>query len=204
MTDLVFPYAEYAPNHSLTELWIALLIGIVFGVFLEQAGMGSAKRIMGQFTLRNFAVLKVMFSAILTCAIGLYWLAQMGYLNYDLLAVEPTYLWAQIVGAVIFGVGFVLGGLCPGTACVAIASGRGDGLTLLVGIFGGIVLFNESFALIEPLYYSSPVEARTLPQLLEWGEHIMLAILTLIALGAFVVAHRIEKLQSPGQQEITS
>ena len=202
--DIALPLATYASTDAMTNLWIALGIGVIFGVFLEQGGMGSATRIMGQFTLRNFAVLKIMFSAIVTCAIGLYWFAQVGLLNYDQLVIEPTYLWAQASGAILFGFGFIVGGLCPGTACVAVASGRGDGVALLIGIFAGIVLFNETFTLLEPLYYSAPVEARSLPQLLEWGEHQMLALLTTVALSAFLVAHRIEKSHAANDRKQTS
>ena len=44
----------------------AVLIGIAFGFALERAGLGSARKLTGQFYGTDFTVFKVMFSAILT------------------------------------------------------------------------------------------------------------------------------------------
>lgn len=175
------------------ELWIALAVGVAFGFFLEQGGMGSARKIAGQFYLRDLAVLKIMFSAILTAAIGLFWFARIGLLDYDRLFVEPTFLGSQAVGGLIFGAGFVIGGLCPGTSCVAASSGRLDGVVLLAGMLGGILIFNESFPLIEGLYRSGALGPATLPDVLGISYGVSLVILVAVALGAFRFAHWAEK-----------
>ena len=70
-------------------------------------------------------MLKVMFSAIVTAMLGAFWLGRLGVIDLAAIYVPETFLAPQIVGGLIFGVGFVLAGLCPGTSCVAAASGRG-------------------------------------------------------------------------------
>ena len=64
----------------------------------------------------------------------------------------PSIYGAQIVGGLIFGVGFVMGGWCPGTAAVGLASGRLDALVFLAGAGIGSVLFNEMFGLLKGIY----------------------------------------------------
>lgn len=170
-----------------------LLIGGVFGWFLEQGGMGNAMRIAGQFYFRDLAVLKVMFSAIITTAIGLFWFARLGLLDYDSLIFLETYIWPQAIGGLIFGAGFVLGGLCPGTSCVALASGKLDGGALLLGLLAGIVLFNESFFLFETLYYSGARGELLLPQMFGQSHAKILLVLVALGLGAFAAAEQLER-----------
>jgi hypothetical protein len=174
-------------------LWIALFIGIGFGIFLEQGGMGSAAKISGQFYWRDLSVLKIMLSAIVTAAMGLFWFARLGWLDYGMVFVEPTFIWPQLVGGLLFGLGFVTGGLCPGTSCVAAASGRIDGLVLLLGLLIGIFIFNEAFSLIEAFYRSGSVGRSLLPDVLHISNITTLSILVLLAIAAFAVAELIEK-----------
>ena len=89
---------------------IAFLIGISFGFWLERAGFGSAKKLTAQFYLRDLAVLKVMFTAIITCMVGLLYLVLFGWIDLSLVYINPTYLWPQIFGGLILGAGFVVGG----------------------------------------------------------------------------------------------
>lgn len=174
-------------------LWIALFLGIGFGIFLEQGGMGDARKISAQFYLRDLAVMKVMFSAVVTAALGLFWFAKLGWLDYDLIFVPPTYVWPQILGGIVFGAGFVTGGLCPGTSCVAVASGRLDGLALLFGLFVGIFLFNEFFDYFEEFYRSGSLGSIALPEYLGVSTASLLVGLVVVALALFLGAEAIER-----------
>ena len=94
---------------------------------LERAGFGDARNLTNIFYFRDMRVLRVMFSAIVTCLVGLIILSQIGLFDYSVLldySLLPTYLWPQIVGGLIFGVGFAVGGYCPGTAAVGVVSGK--------------------------------------------------------------------------------
>src|SRR5689334_3744209 len=99
-------------------LALALGLGAAFGWTLERAGLGSARVIAGQFYGRDFTVFKVMFSALVTAMLGVFWLGRLGVLDVARLDLPPTVPLAQLAGGLVFGVGFLLAGLCPGTSCV--------------------------------------------------------------------------------------
>lgn len=132
-------------------MFASLLIGIAFGAALENAGFGSSRRLAGIFYFRDMAVLKVMFSAVITAMLGLACAKAGGWVTTENIYFLPTIYSAQIIGGLLFGVGFVVGGWCPGTGAVGIASGRIDALVFMLGIVGGSIVYNEVYPLIAPL-----------------------------------------------------
>jgi thiosulfate/3-mercaptopyruvate sulfurtransferase len=131
---------------------IAAVVGIIFGFFLEQAGFGSSRKLSSVFYLTDMAVLKVMFTAVITAMMGFTYLSALGLIRTDSVYLLPTIYGAQIAGGLLLGAGFVIGGWCPGTAIAGIASGRLDALLFLIGGLAGSILFNEMFPLVKPLY----------------------------------------------------
>lgn len=176
-----------------SSLIVALLIGIAFGVALERAGLGSARKLAGQFYLADFTVIKVMMSAMLTAMLGAFWLSRFGLLDLHALYVPETYLAPQITGGIIFGVGFVLSGLCPGTSCVAAASGRGDGLATVGGLFAGVLLTGMAFPWIKGFYASTALGAFTVPELLHAPYGVVVAVVAAGAVGMFSLLARYER-----------
>ncbi len=153
----------------------ALLIGVAFGFFLERAGFGSSKKLTGVFYFKDMAVIKVMFTAVITAALGLSCCVVLGIVSIDGVYLMPTIYGAYIVGGLIFGVGFVMGGWCPGTAAAGVASGKLDAVIFLAGAIVGSALFNETFGLVRPVY--------------EWGQSGVLFIYDTLGMskGAFNV-----------------
>ena len=137
---------------SSAALVVSLLVGFGFGFALERAGFGSSRKLSGIFYVRDMTVLRVMFTAMITAMIGLHLAMALGIITSDQIYFLPTVYGAQIVGGLLFGVGFALGCWCPGTAAVGLASGRLDALLFLIGAALGSILFNELFDLIKPLY----------------------------------------------------
>ena len=137
---------------------LALLIGVAFGFVLERAGFGSSRRLAGIFYFRDMAVLKVMFSGLVTAMLGIAYLTAFGIVSLDGIYLMPTAYGAQIVGGLIFGVGFVLSGWCPGTAAAGLASGKLDALLCLVGAVIGSIIFNETYSSVAPLQTDSGVQ----------------------------------------------
>lgn len=176
-----------------TSLAMAFGIGIVFGWFLERGGMGDANKLAGQFYLRDFAVFKVMFAAILTAMIGLFWLARIGWVDASLIYVPETYLLPQLAGGVVFGVGFVMAGLCPGTSCVAAATGRIDGLAAAGGMLAGVLLFAELYPRLAAFHASTALGTLTLPSLLSLPIGVVIFVVTLAGIAGFAVAERVER-----------
>ena len=142
------------------------LIGVLFGFFLEQAGFGSSRKLTGIFYFKDMAVLKVMFTGVVVALVGYRFLVALGWLSPSDVLVLDTYWAAQIVGGLIFGVGFVMGGWCPGTAFVGMACAKLDAVVFLVGAALGSIAFNEFFPLVQPLYTGMHAGALDLPRTL--------------------------------------
>jgi uncharacterized protein len=172
--------------------WIALAIGIAFGFALERAGLGDARKLAGQFQLTDFTVLKVLFSAIVTAMLGAFWLARFGLLDLSQVYVPETFLLPQLAGGALFGAGFALAGLCPGTSCVAAATGRGDGAFVMMGMFAGVLLTGLGFGALRHFYESTARGAWTLPDALHLPAGIVVCLVVLLALGMFAAAERWE------------
>jgi uncharacterized protein len=164
-------------------LMFALAIGVAFGFTLERAGLGSAPKLAGQFYLADFTVMKVMFTAIVVAMTGVFWLARVGAIDLANVFVPETFLLPQLAGGAIFGAGFLIAGLCPGTSCVAAASGRGDGLAVMAGMFSGILVAGLGFT---SFYTSTAFGPWTLPDIL----HVSYGAIVGAILFAFAVAVR--------------
>ena len=186
------PFYQFGLFGNDTALLLAVPIGIGFGFFLEQAGFGSSVKLAQQFYLRDLTVFKVMFTAIVTAMLGLFWLSWIGFVDLSLVRVLPTYLIPQFAGGLVFGVGFVMGGYCPGTCCVAAVTGKMDGWIHLTGMFAGILLFGELFPFLGDWYSSTPMGEITLSQAFNLSHGTTLLLIVLAAIAGFYGAEKLE------------
>lgn len=174
------------------RLLTALIIGIGFGFSLEQAGFSSSRKLAGMFYGYDTTVLKVFFTAAVVALIGAQLLSFFGLLDLDLVFVNQFYVLPAIIGGVVMGLGFVMGGFCPGTGFSALAIGKIDALFYLVGGFCGAWLFAEVYPLISGFAnsgYKGPVKIN------EWlgiNPAVFSLFLILIAAAMFWVAEKAE------------
>lgn len=187
------PYFKFGAFGDEASLVVAFLIGIGFGWFLERAGFGSAKKLVSQFYLNDLAVFKVMFTAIVTAMLGIFYLGWMGVLDLDLLYLPTTHLWPQIVGGLVLGAGFVIGGYCPGTSMVAMATGKLDAIFYVGGVLAGVFVVGETFPLVKGFYESGNFGRLTLPQVLHLPYGVVVFLVVLMALGGFAAAEWAER-----------
>ncbi len=132
--------------------YIALLIGFFFGFILERAGFGSSRKLSGVFYFRDMAVIKVMMTAMVTTMIGLAIFTGLGLINpLSQIYHMKTYYGTHLISGLIFGVGFVVSGWCPGTGAVGAASGKIDAMVFIVAGVLGSILYNEVYPIIKPL-----------------------------------------------------
>jgi len=190
---MIFPLIDGDAGSGGAGLTVALVLGVAFGFALERAGLGSARKLAGQFYGRDLTVLKVMFSAIVTAALGVLWLSRLGLLDASRVYVPETWLLPQAAGGAVFGIGLVAAGLCPGTSCVAAATGRRDGVAVVGGMLAGVLLFAEAFPLLDRFYDSTPRGTLTIPSLLHVSPAVATAALVAMALGMFAGAERWER-----------
>lgn len=177
-----------------TGAWaVYLAIGFAFGFVLESSGFGDGRKLAGQFYLTDLAVLKVMFTAIVVCMILLFWSTALGWLDYDDVWVNPTYLWPGVVGGLIMGVGFILGGYCPGTSLVSMATLKVDGAFFVAGVATGVFLFGETVSGFSDFWYSTNYGRLTLPEWLGLETGVVVFLVTCLALFMFWGATRLRR-----------
>lgn len=130
---------------SLATVLISLGLGVSFGAILQRVQASSPDRIVGTLTLRDLTILKFMMLAIGVGAMGIGLLTAVGvaHLNVKGLSLLPV-----VVGGLVFGVGFGLGGYCPGTCLVGAAEGRRDALFTIAGGLLGVFVY----ALAHPFF----------------------------------------------------
>ena len=187
------PFYKLGAFGDETSLVVAFLIGIGFGFALERAGFGSAKKLVSQFYLSDLAVFKVMFTAIVTAMLGVTYLSWAGFLDLSLVYLVPTYWAAQVVGGLVLGAGFVVGGYCPGTSLVSTATGKLDGLLFVLGFAAGTLGFAVAFPLVKSLYTAGSLGTRTLPQVLGIPYGVLVFAVVVVAVLGFAGATWVEK-----------
>jgi uncharacterized protein len=124
------------------SLVLAIVFGFFFGLLLQRGRVANYDTIVNQFRLKDFTVLKVMFTAIVVGGIGVLALHQMGHATYH---IKPANMLGVVLGAGIFGVGMVTYGYCPGTGIAAIATGSLHALVGFAGMLVGGILYALSF-----------------------------------------------------------
>lgn len=178
------------------SLIIAFIIGIAFGFALERGGFGNARILAAQFYFTNMRVFKVMFTAIVTAMLGIFFLAWIGILDLSLIYVSTTYMVPQVVGGLVLGIGFVVGGYCPGTSFVAASTGRKDGLIFIVGVVFGIFAFGEVFPFIKDFFYSTNMGQVQIHEFFGVSYGIIVLAVVIMAIGGFIGAEYVEKLMA--------
>ena len=125
---------------SSKQLALGLLFGVMFGFLLQKGGVAKYHILLGVLLLEDFTVVKVMLTAIIVGSIGIFGLHSLGLVQLN---IKPTQYAANIVGGLIFGVGFALLGYCPGTGAAALGQGNWDAIAGIAGLMTGSYLFAE-------------------------------------------------------------
>lgn len=173
---------------------VYLFLGVAFGWTLETAGFGRSTKLAAQFYFKEMTVLKVMFTGIVVAMLLIFLASGLGLLDYNLLWVNPTYLVPGIVGGLIMGFGFIIGGFCPGTSLVGAVTGKLDALFFVVGGLFGIFLFGETVGSFETWWNSTFMGRFTLPDLFGTSVGVVVLLVVIMALGAFAFAEVAERL----------
>ena len=182
------PYGNLLHPGTLVYFSVFLLIGLAFGAILEMSGFGDSRKLAAQFYFKDLTVLKVMFTAIVVAAVLIFLSSSLGLLNYDRLWVNPTYLYPEIVGGLIMGVGFIVGGFCPGTSLVAASTLKLDGIVFVLGGLFGVWAFGESVGSFADFFNSSYYGRLTVFDWLGIPAGVVVLLLTLMALAMFYLA----------------
>ena len=190
----MFPLVKLCNIPFEIDYFFALIIGLFFGFALEQAGFGNARKLAATFYFKDMTVVKVMFTAIITAMTGLILLINFELLDVSLYWINPTYLIPGIVGGLLMGVGFIVGGYCPGTGIVGVATGKVDAFYNLLGGFTGIFVFIKVVPFFYDFYNSSYMGKRvTLSSYFDISLSIVGVLVLVMAIGMFIFSEYAEK-----------
>jgi len=178
-----------------------LPIGFVFGFALFHAGFTDSRRIAWAFYFKDVGVPVVMFSAIATGMLGLWGMSLIGVLDISLVYMLPTYLLPMAIGGLIFGLGMVIGGYCPGTAAASVATGKVDAMVFIVGFLVGSMVFADFFPVWGDFYNSDYMGAFRLDQWMGIGLGPTVLIIVLIAVGGTLTMRFVQNKVWPTTEE---
>lgn len=179
----------------------AFIIGLAFGFILENAGFSSSRKLVGVFYGYDFVVLRVFFTAALTAIIGLLFFNYLGWIDLQKIWVNPLYVTPTLVGGAIMGLGFIMGGFCPGTSITAVSIGKIDAMFFVLGIFLGVFIFGETYPLFEGLHnsgYKGPVKVY---ESLGMSRELFVFLLIVAALAVFYATAAIQRRVSKSSKK---
>ena len=128
------------------NLVLAIFFGLIFGFLLQKGGAAKYNVLMGVLLLEDFTVVKLMLSAIVVGMLGVFTLVALGKAKLNL---KATKIGANVIGGLIFGVGFALLAYCPGTGAAALGQGNWDALFGIIGLLAGSYIYAELSATLE-------------------------------------------------------
>ncbi|BAV32662.1 hypothetical protein SCL_0340 [Sulfuricaulis limicola] len=172
---------------------LLVLAGVLFGYFIESAGLSSPRKLTAQFALRDWTVFRVMFTAIVVAAIGLWLFDVAGWLRFDALKIPTMFFWAMALGGALLGAGMAIGGYCPGTSVVGLFAGRLDALFFMLGMMIGMTVFSLSYDSLQTVYQAGKGPAgQTLSGLTGLPTWLWLLLLAGMAAGGFLIGNWFE------------
>ena len=170
------------------NILIGFFIGIGFGWVLEASGFTNTRKLAGVFYGYDATVIKVFFTAAMTAAIGLLILHNLKVIDIELTFYPKTFWIPTLVGGAIMGLGFIIGGFCPGTSLCAASTGRIDAITFITGVFLGIFGFIFSYDfLFKGLRKSGNMGKTDIAQWLGINDGVFIFIMIVITIASFYV-----------------
>jgi hypothetical protein len=155
----------------MNELYSGLITGILFGFLLQKGQVLRYDKQLGAMRLLDMTIMKFMLSAILVAMVGLYGLNEYGLIKFSL---KETIIGANVIGGLLFGIGWAVVGYCPGTAVGALGEGRWDAAFGLAGMLVGAALFAEAYPAVKTT-------------ILTWGNYGKITIPTALGVNPWPV-----------------
>jgi uncharacterized membrane protein YedE/YeeE len=179
----LYPQELLNPEYNLL---IGALIGIGFGFLLEASGFTNTRKLAGVFYGYDATVVKVFFTAAVTALIGLFILHYMGWIDITKTFYPKTFWIPTLIGGAIMGLGFIIGGFCPGTSLSAAATGKIDAMVFILGVMIGIFGFIFSYETVwEGLRKAGNMGRVNLPQWLGIKEGLFIFLFTVLTIVTF-------------------
>lgn len=164
-------------------LLLGLITGILFGFLLQKARVLRYDKQLGALRLMDMTIVKFMFSSILVGMAGVYLLSDLGLAK---LSLKSTVLGGNILGGLIFGLGWGMLGYCPGTSAGALGEGRWDALWGILGMLGGAALYAEAYPVLKTTVLTwGNLGKITIPQILGVSHWVIIPLFVVGGLALF-------------------
>lgn len=168
----------------MSEQWLGLATGVCFGALLQQGRVLRFEKQVGAMLLKDMTIMKFMMSAILVGMVGIHLAVAAGLAQ---LSPKATQIGANVVGGLLFGLGWAVMGFCPGTSVGAVAEGRWHALFAVAGMLAGAALYAEAYPRLEKtLLTIGGLGKLTLPGVLGMSAWAVIPALGLAFLLVFV------------------
>ena len=130
---------------------VYLLFGVVFGFVLSRSGAADYDQIQAMFLLQDFQLYGIIGSAVACTAPVLWLIRRHGRTAFGRpldLPLKSLHR-GNIVGGLLFGVGWSIAGMCPGPIFVNIGEGKVYALAALAGALTGAGAFGRLYARLQ-------------------------------------------------------
>ncbi|MEO9590164.1 YeeE/YedE thiosulfate transporter family protein [Rhodopirellula bahusiensis] len=179
----------------LWKLALGLVTGMIFGLLLQKGRVAKFHVIVNQFLFRDWTVVKIMGTAVVVGAVGIYALLPTDAVS---LHIKPLVWFGVVVGGIAFGVGMAIFGYCPGTSVAACGEGRRDAMVGVIGMLLGAGLYVLLYPQLSGLLNSWGDAGKiTLPEWSSTTPWLWVGGLCLLAAGAFAVLMRRSGSKTP-------
>lgn len=167
----------------MTELLLGLVTGVLFGALLQQGRVLRYEKQVGAMLLQDMTIFKFMLSAIVVGMIGINLLVSLGVVS---LSVKATAIGANLIGGLIFGIGWAIAGYCPGTSVGALAEGRWHAVWAILGMLVGAAIYAEVYPALKGTVLAWGKFGKiTLPSLLGVSPWLVIPVLVVVYLAFF-------------------
>jgi uncharacterized membrane protein YedE/YeeE len=200
MNDLILPLYKNGFLTPEANYFFAIVLGFAFGFVLERTGFTRSQLIADTFYFKNIAVPKIMGVTVITTATWFILFAWMGWIDLSALYTPATYVWPYLLGGLLFGIGMVMAGYCPGTAVAGLGTGKSDALIFLLGLFAGMFVYFILYPFIAGFASSGNLGVLKLHDLFGGNEYTSYILTVALETGIILFLMLLQKLTNKGEK----
>jgi uncharacterized membrane protein YedE/YeeE len=200
MSDLILPLLKNGFISNEANLFFAVVLGFAFGFVLERTGFTRSQLIADTFYFKNIAVPKIMGVTVITTTTWFILFAYMGWIDLNALFTPTTYIWPYVLGGLLFGIGMVMAGYCPGTAVAGLGTGKSDALVFILGLFLGMFVYFIAYPYIDTFASSSNLGVLKLHDLFGGNEYTSYILTVALEVGIILFLMALQKITNKGEK----
>jgi len=198
--DLILPLYKNGFLSLEANMFFAVVLGFSFGFVLERTGFTRSQLIADTFYFKNIAVPKIMGVTTITVTTWFIIFNWLGWLDMSQLFTPATYVWPYLVGGLLFGIGMVMAGYCPGTAVAGLGTGKSDALIFILGLFAGMFAYFMAYPYIADFASSSKLGVLKIHDLFGGNEYTSYIITVALEVGIILFLMLLQKLTNKGEK----